>query len=1083
MLTLLLSTDWIAGREKVLSLMAEDVRNKKDGRVLMVPELISHDTERRLCAAAGDTCSRYAEVLTFSRLADRISESAGVACQECLDSGGRIVAMAAATRQLHSRLKAYAALETRPEFLASLVDAVDEFKRCCITAADLMEASHKATGSLAQKLEELSLLLECYDALCSHGKRDPRDRMTWALEVLEDSNFGAEHVFYVEGFPDFTRQNMQVLFHLLRTSASVTVSLVCDKPGSTAMAFEKAGETAAQLLRFAKSENIPYTIETVSPREDSLQPVREKLFQGSITPSVAKDCLKVCRTETLHQECAAAVEAVFQYVHAGARFRDISIVCTDMGAYRDTIEMLFRRSNIPVYISGTEDILEKSVVTTVLAAMDAALGGFEQQEVLRYFKSALSPLDMASCDRLEDYAILWSITGNRWQKEWTAHPDGLGQQDDAAERLAELNANREKGIAPLVKLNKAFRAASRVKDQVLAIYGFFTDIALGERLNALATELDGEGDNRSAQILDQLWDILVTALEQMYDVLGDTVWDGESFTQLFKLLLSQYDVGTIPHVLDAVTVGPVTAMRCQQCRHLLVLGATEGALPSYGSSSGVLTDQERTTLRQMGVPLTGGAMEGLQAEFAEIYGVFCSAEDTVWISCSDSQPAVVFRRLADMAGGEQEPSWQLGAAMGDPVEASALLVRSADPETAERLQVGDLYAKVRRKTEHTMGAVTPENIKKLYGNRLNMSASQIDKQAQCRMSYFLSYGLRAAERKPITVDPAEFGSYVHAVLENTAKDIMAMGGFRNVTAEKTLEIAKEHSEAYAKERFSELDSQRLSYLFSRNSYELELIVLELWKEMQESLFAPVGFEVSFGDGKDIPAIDISGENMQARLRGFVDRVDAWQDGERCYFRVVDYKTGKKDFDYCDIYNGYGLQMLLYMFALEEGGESLLSQNRIGAGVQYFPARVPLVPADGVLTEEEAAEERVKLWKRKGLLLSQEQVLTAMEALDPPLRMPYSRKKDGTLTGNLADRGQLAMLKTYVFALVAGMVDEIASGKVAPNPYTRGSAHDACAWCPYGAVCHKQDVEGRRNYKAISADRFWSDVESAVTKNG
>jgi ATP-dependent helicase/nuclease subunit B len=816
---------------------------------------------------------------------------------------------------------------------------------------------------------------------------------------------------------------------------------------------------------------------------DDLTPVREKLFQGAVTPGVARDCVKACRTETLHQECAAAVEEVFRYVHAGARFRDISVVCTDMGAYRDTVEMLFRRSNIPVYISGTEDILEKSVVTTVLAAMDAALGGFEQQDVLRYFKSALSPLDMESCDRLEDYAVRWSVTGSRWLKPWTAHPDGLGQQENADERLAALNANREKGIAPLEKLHKAFRSAGRVKDQVLAIYNFFTDIALGERLGALAKELDSEGDNRSAQILDQLWNILVTALEQLYDVLGDTVWDGESFTRLFKLLLSQYDVGTIPHVLDAVTVGPVTAMRTQQCSHLLLLGATEGNLPSYGSSSGVLTDQERTALRQMGVPLTGGAMEGLQAEFAEIYGVFCSAEKSVWISCSDAQPAVVFRRLADMAGGEQEPSWQLGAALGDAVEASALLVRSADAQTAQQLQLGELYKNVKQKTEHVLGEVSPENIRKLYGNRLNMSASQIDRQAQCRLSYFLSYGLRAEERKPITVDPAEFGSYVHAVLENTAREIMSMGGFREVSAEKTLEIAKKHSEEYAKERFSELDSERLNYLFSRNSYELELIVLELWKEMQECLFAPVGFEVGFGDGKQIPAIDISGQLMQARLRGYVDRVDAWEDGGRSYFRVVDYKTGKKDFDYCDVYNGYGLQMLLYMFALEEGGESLLSGERVGAGVQYFPARVPIVPADGILTEEEAEKLRVKHWKRKGLLLSQEQVLEAMEALDPPLRMPYSRKKDGTISGNLADRGQLAMLKTYVFALVAGMVDEIASGKVEPNPYTRGSAHDACAWCPYAAVCHKQDVEGRRNYKAVSSDRFWSDVESAVKNNG
>ena len=66
--------------------------------------------------------------------------------------------------------------------MTSLIDAVDEFKRCCISAADLMAASAETEGSLAQKLEELSLLLEGYDALCALGRRDPRDQETQLLE-------------------------------------------------------------------------------------------------------------------------------------------------------------------------------------------------------------------------------------------------------------------------------------------------------------------------------------------------------------------------------------------------------------------------------------------------------------------------------------------------------------------------------------------------------------------------------------------------------------------------------------------------------------------------------------------------------------------------------------------------------------------------------------------------------------------------------------------------------------------------------------------------------------------------------------
>ena len=224
MLRLLLGRDWTSNRDAVLARIASDIHGKQGRRILLVPELISHDMERRLCSAAGDTASRYGEVLSFTRLASRVAESAGSAAQECLDNGGRVVAMASAARQLSSRLKAYASVETKPEFLTDLIDAVDEFKRCCITSADLRMASRETEGNLSQKLEELSLLMESYDSLCARGKRDPRDQMSWVLEQMETTTFGQEHIFYVDGFPDFTRQHLAILDHLIQVSPEITVS-------------------------------------------------------------------------------------------------------------------------------------------------------------------------------------------------------------------------------------------------------------------------------------------------------------------------------------------------------------------------------------------------------------------------------------------------------------------------------------------------------------------------------------------------------------------------------------------------------------------------------------------------------------------------------------------------------------------------------------------------------------------------------------------------------------------------------------------------------------------------------------------
>lgn len=1085
MLTLVYGPDWTANRDYILNMLANDVANQKSHRVLLVPELISHDTERRLCAVAGDTCSRFAEVLSFTRMTKRICDWTECGIQDCMDNGGRLVAMAAAVRQLYGKLKAYASVETKPEFLADLVNAVDEFKRCCITAKDLATASEQTTGAFAQKLEELALLLESYDAICQRGKRDPRDQLSWGLEQLQDSDFAQTHTFYIDGFPDFTIQNLSLISHLIQNAPHVVVSFTCDRPGSNHLAFKKAGETASKILRIANQNGIQIQLHPVNPKPGLFLPLCENLFHGKIFPDPAyRTVLKTVQANSIYEECVLAGEQVLSLLQQGARYRDISVVCADIPTYQNALTMYFQRCNIPTYIAGTEDILDKSVISTILTALNVVIDGFDSKDVLRYLKSALSPLPIEDCDKIENYVLLWGIQGKKWLTEWTMHPDGLQEvwSEQNKQDLFDLNHAREIAMTPLHKLAISFRKATCLQMQVHALYDFLSDILLQDRLAALADEMDHANDNRSAQILNQLWEILLSALEQMEDTLSQTHWDNESFLRLFRLLLSQYDVGTIPPVLDTVMIGPISAMRCQEVKHLIIVGASEGNFPAYGTSSGVLSDYERTSLQKMGVPLTGSAAEGLEITFSEIYSIFCGTSKSIFVSSLTGQTSYLYRRLQEMAGGEFLPTDVLGSAAVNPDETASFLCRRNEHLLADELGLNNKFQDIQSRSAHVLGDISAEGIKIIYGTKLNLSASQVDKQADCRLAYFLKYGLRAKEQKAVSVDPAEFGTYVHAVLENTVRDICSLGGFKVVSLSQTMEIAKKHSDDYMLSHFSQIDSERISYLFQRNNRELMMIVEELWNEFQNSSFAPIDFEVAFGDNGQLDAIEIPNTPIPAQLRGFVDRVDAWQEDGRNYFRVVDYKTGKKDFDYCDVFNGLGLQMLLYLFALEQNGEKLLGKNPIPAGIQYFPARVPLISVDGNLSEEEIDKERIKYWKRNGLLLDDEDVLYAMENSDTPVRLCYRKYKNGTVSGDLASRDQLKLLSQYVFHLLGSMVADIASGNVAPNPYTRGSSHNACRFCPYGAICHSAAVEGRRNYQMMSSQRFWEEITKEMSKS-
>jgi ATP-dependent helicase/nuclease subunit B len=253
--------------------------------------------------------------------------------------------------------------------------------------------------------------------------------------------------------------------------------------------------------------------------------------------------------------------------------------------------------------------------------------------------------------------------------------------------------------------------------------------------------------------------------------------------------------------------------------------------------------------------------------------------------------------------------------------------------------------------------------------------------------------------------------------------------------------------------------------------------------MQESLFQAAYFELDFGAGMTMEPVSIPGAAIDAQIRGFVDRVDVWNDEDRSYFKVVDYKTGRKDFDYCDVFNGIGLQMLLYLYALEDEGQQLLGEHPVPTGVQYFPARVPFVTADGALSDDEGAKAREKNFRRKGLLLDDERVLLAMDQSENIVRLPVKRNKDGCISGDIANSEQFKILKKYVFHILRKLVAQIASGDIEPNPYTRGSSHNACSFCPYGAICHEETVENRRNYQAMNADRFWEEIEKELNRHG
>ena len=115
-----------------------------------------------------------------------------------------------------------------------------------------------------------------------------------------------------------------------------------------------------------------------------------------------------------------------------------------------------------------------------------------------------------------------------------------------------------------------------------------------------------------------------------------------------------------------------------------------------------------------------------------------------------------------------------------------------------------------------------------------------------------------------------------------------------------------------------------------------VIVENVLDELEHSDFRPVAFELGFG-GKNgqLPAVTVTAGDTTLSVTGKVDRVDGWLKNGKLYLRVVDYKTGKKAFDLADVRYGLGIQMLLYLFALQRYGG-----DYFGAAVEPAGSAVP-----------------------------------------------------------------------------------------------------------------------------------------------
>ena len=1094
MLTLLLGRAGTGKSELVLRRLGEGAKTAP--QLLLVPEQYSHDTERRLCKTLGNFAGSRAEVLSFTRLYSRVCDRSGGGAQPCLDAGGRVLLMRCAVKDVGEHLTVYRNPSRKSSFLSGLIDVVDECKRYGVTSAQLLDASDSIGGLEGEKLHDLGLIFGAYDALTARVAADPRDRLTRLAEGIRRCRWPEGCGIWADGFTDFTPQELQVLKVLLEQGNDLTVALTCDAlDGEDDDVFSDARRTAHTLLRLAKETGVKSRVEVldrVGGRADALLHLERNLFAypGQVWDGGCPE-ITVFAADSIGSEVEYAASVIRNLVREeGWRYRDFVVAARDFGKYAEQVERVFDLYGVPLFLSTVTDILEKPILTLITAALDTVSGRYQYEDVFRYLKTGLTDLSDSERDLLENYVITWGIRGSRWtrKEDWAMHPVGYGlpfsERDTAA--LNRLNASRRKVVQPLENLRRCKDKTGR--GFALALYAFLEEIGLPGRLTARAAELERTGERKLADEYRQLWEILTGALEQCALLLADAEMDLQEFAGLFKLVLSQYDVGTIPVSLDRVTAGEAPRLAHKRAGMLILLGADNESIPAVETSRGLLTDADRDLLAEQGLELAPRLADKLGREMTVVYTTCAIPSHRLLVTWpragekpgEEKRPSFLVERLALLYPGANFV--EEGATQGEfrlcapgPALEQAGRDQTVFAALNELSDYSGRAARIWNAARLRRGSLSRPAVEGLYGQNLSMSATRMDVCRSCHFSYFMRFGLKAQARRPAGFHAPEYGTFVHDVLEHVLGALSA-GDERDVK-----QLTDEAVTRYVREQLGGMEGEtpRFRYLFERLKTTVAFVVENAVEELKSSQFRPLAFELGFGPGKQLPPIEVSKDGLTVSVTGFVDRVDGWEKDGRLYLRVVDYKTGRKSFDFTDVQNGLSLQMLLYLFALSKPG--LLGQDPVSAGVLYVHAKDVLLSGKRSVEDAEYGKKANDLLRRDGLILDEEEVLRAMEdwGEDGPRFLPLKVNKAGELKSEyLVKAEQMGKLSRKVMETLEQIAAEMAAGNIDADPYWRSQDVNACRWCDYAGACHFEECFGDKKVwqKPVHAKEFWDKLD-------
>lgn len=1072
--------------EYIFNSIKNQVEQGDESILLITPEQFSFISERRLLTDLGEDKVNCVENGSFSRLSSDIAKKYGSFTLPMLSKGAKAVLFKKACDSCKDELKLFSKNVNNNAFISSAVRIYDEMKACRVSYDDIISASNNADKViLSEKLHDIALIMSEYDILIKDKYTDPAEELTYLYEKLLTLDYFKGRTVYIDGFSGFVAQEYKIIEVILKQAKSVYITFCSDSPVNNDEydLFSYVNSNIEILTDVAKKENVKilppvYLTENHRAKNDELRSLEKNMYFIKTPYEKEVKNISIYRAKSIVDECNYVSSEISKLMRQGINPSDITVICRDLDKYQRELQFSFSKYNIPYFDDERQSISSQPCVMFINFLFRVCAYYFRSDDIFSLLKTGLTALDTESISTLENYAFMWNINGTKWKSNFTESTRGFVDKISNSDKKAldEINKHRDYVISRLEKFSKSVKNTD-AKGISRAIYYTLLDFSVDKKIKELAVSLDKSGKSALAVEQGRVWDLIMNILNELAVLSLDEKVSIKEYSKLFNLMIANEDLGNVPIGLDNVQLGSADRIRCNNPYACFVLGANDGEFPQNVSSSGLLTEADRVKLIDDNFKLYSyGETLNAQERYFAYMAVSC-ASNRLYVSyrnsVDDTCESSIVSEIKDTFFAIETKS-NNGCVTLDSLEtdANAFEFLASDYDDNSKMTAAlKQYFSDKKEFENRLDAVNNLSInpvmkinnkdlaRKLFKNDMYLSASRIEDYYNCAFRYFCKFGLNVRPRTKAEMNAMQTGTVIHFVLEHLVKDVTTK---TLVTLDRAQveELTKKYLKLFFDTKMgdSEQLGARFKYRFMRLSKMLTHVVLRLHDEFMNSDFEAKAFELSIGDGSENEEVKSKTYHLSdggtIRIKGSIDRVDTYTENGIQYVRVVDYKSGTKDFVLSDILHGLNLQMFVYLFTLCESDNEL---SGVEAGVLYMHA------ARKVYNSERNAKNFNKSdndeFRMKGIVLNDESHSIA-EHMDRELSNKYIpvSVSNGELKGNIVSLADLGRISKKINELIVSMGDNLHMGYISQNPANSPHHDKTCEYCDYKDVCmNKKEI--------------------------